>query len=249
MGIIALPKKITYQKIEENHGLMVVEPCFPGYGVTLGNAIRRVLLSSLPGSAPIGVKIQGVSHEFMALDHMQEDVLELILNLKQLRLKVHGEEEVIKLELDVHGEKEVKAGDIKKNAQVEIMNPDLVLAHLTDIKAKLKAEIFVASGMGYETIESREHKKVTEVDLIEMDSIYSPVLNVGIKVENVRVGKMTNWDKLILDITTDGTIDPESAFNTSVKELIDQFSALDKKSQTEAQAKEQKEEDDEDEEK
>lgn len=225
MGNIALPKNVKFNKIDDNHDQVVIEPCFPGYGITLGNAVRRVLLSSLPGAAPIGVKIEGVSHEFMALDHLKEDVLEFILNLKQLNLKVHTEEPII-LKLDVHGEKEIKAGDIEKNSEAEITNPELVLGHLTDIKAKLKAEIHIAKGMGYETIESREEKRIKEVGVIEMDSIFSPVLNVGIKVENARVGKMTNWDKLILDIVTDGTISPKEAFKNSVAILIEQFNAL-----------------------
>ena len=225
MQHIALPKKIELKKGETaNHGSIVIEPCFPSYGTTLGNSLRRVLLSSLPGAAVIGVKIKGADHEFTNLPHVKEDILELILNLKQLRLKVFTEE-VIKLELEAHGEKEVKAGDITKNSQVEIMNPELVLAHITDMAGKLDVEISVSQGRGYETIESREGKK-QEIGYIEMDSIFSPVMHVGADVENVRVGKMTNWEKLILNITTDGTITPEEAFNQAVEILINQFSSL-----------------------
>lgn len=225
MQNIALPKKIEYQKgTEPNHGQIVIEPCFPGFGTTLGNPLRRILLSSLPGAAPIGIKIKGVSHEFSSLPHLKEDILEFILNLKQLRLKVFSEE-VVKLELDIHGEKEIKAADIKANSSVEIVNPELVLGHITDMAGSLHAEIYVKQGRGYEMIENREEKE-KEIDFIEMDSIFSPVLSVGIKVDNVRVGKMINWEKLILDIKTDGTITPEDAFTQSVEILKEQLNSL-----------------------
>ena len=222
---IALPKKISYQKgTEANHGEIIIEPCFPGYGITLGNSLRRVLLSSLPGAAPVGVKIKGVDHEFMSLPHIKEDILELILNLKQLKLKVYTDEK-LKLELKVHGKKEIKASDITKNNEMEVLNPELVLGTITDMAGSFEAEILVSKGLGYETIESRENKE-KEIGYIEMDSLFSPVLGVGIKVENVRVGKMTNWDKLILDVKTDGTMTPEEAFHQSVAILLEQFNAL-----------------------
>ncbi len=225
MKTIALPKKIEFIKgIELNQKRVIIEPCYPGYGATLGNSLRRVLLSSLPGAAVVGVKIKGADHEFMALPHIKEDVLEIILNLKQLRLKMFTEE-MVKLELIVRGEKKVVAANIDKNSQVEIINTDLVLAHITDMSGVLEMEIFTAPGKGYVTIENRENK-IRETGYIEMDSIFTPVLAVGINVENVRVGKMTDWDKLILDITTDGTITPEKAFADAVKILIEQFTAL-----------------------
>ncbi|MFA4941822.1 MAG: DNA-directed RNA polymerase subunit alpha, partial [Patescibacteria group bacterium] len=199
-------------------------PCYSGYGMTLGNSLRRVLLSSLPGAAVIGVKIKGADHEFMALPHVKEDVLEIILNLKKLRLKIFSEEE-IKLELDVHGKKQVKAGDIVKNADVKIENPELVLANITDMAGSLNAEIYVSQGRGYRPVENIE-KENREIGYIEMDSVFSPVLSVSVKVENTRVGKMTNWDKLILDIVTDGTISPKESFEQSTKILIEQFSSL-----------------------
>lgn len=225
MQTISLPKKIEFIKGKEpNQKSVIIEPCYPGYGLTLGNSLRRVLLSSLPGAAVVGVKIKGASHEFMALPNIKEDVLEIILNLKQLRLKIYGDE-AVKLELDARGEKEAKAKDIKKNSQAEIVNPDLTLAHITDVAGSLNMEIYASRGKGYEMVESREEKK-HEIGYIEIDSIFSPIRAVGINVENVRVGKMTNWDKLILDITTDGTITPEEAFNESVKILIKQFNFL-----------------------
>jgi len=225
MSNIALPKKISFlEGSDANTKKVVVEPLHPGYGTTLGNAIRRVLLSSIPGTAVIGVKIEGADHEFMALPNIKEDVLEIILNLKNLNLTIHTDE-VVKLELDAHGEKEVKAKDIKGNADVEVANPEMSIAHITDMAGKLKMEIFASRGMGYETIENRENRK-KEIGYIEIDSIFSPVRAVGIDVENTRVGKMTNWDKLTLTITTDGTLSPEEVFDKSVTILIDQFNSL-----------------------
>jgi DNA-directed RNA polymerase subunit alpha len=186
--------------------------------------LRRVLLSSLPGAAVIGVKIKGASHEFMALPHIKEDVLELILNFKQLRLKIFTEEEV-RLELKIKGKKTVTAGDIAKNSQVEIKNPDLVIGHITDESGSLEAEIFVKEGRGYKMSEGAK-KENREIGYIEIDSVFSPVIVVSISVENTRVGKMTNWDKLILDVKTDGTITPEVAFNEAVEVLVNQYSAL-----------------------
>jgi len=237
MQKIALPGKVEFMETSDpNHQQIIIEPCYPGYGTTIGNALRRVLLSSLPGAAPIGVKIKGADHEFMTLPHVKEDVLELILNVKKLRLKIFSDE-VIKLELDARGEKQVKASDITKNAQVEIANPDLVLGNITDMAGKLEMEIFVAKGLGYVTVESRESDK-HEIGYIEMDSIFSPIMLAGISVENVRVGKMTNWDKLVVDLITDGTITPKEAFNTAVDILISQFDALTgKKEETDLETK------------
>ncbi|RLC38104.1 DNA-directed RNA polymerase subunit alpha, partial [Candidatus Falkowbacteria bacterium] len=173
MSNISLPKKIKYIEGEnKNEGKMVIEPCFPGYGVTLGNSLRRVILSSLPGAAVVGVKIKDVGHEFMVLPHLKEDILEFILNLKKIRLRVFSDE-VVKIELKIHGKKDIKAGDITKNSQVEIVNPELVLGSITDMAGSLEAELFVKKGMGYEMIESRD-EKIKEIGYIEMDSIYSP---------------------------------------------------------------------------
>ena len=225
MQNIALPKKIEFKKGgNPNEGTITVEPLFPGYGMTLGNSLRRVLLSSLPGAAVIGAKIKGASHEFMALPHVKEDVLEIILNLKQLRLKIFTEEEV-RLELKVKGKKVVTAGDIVKNSQIEIVNPDLVIANVTDENGSLEMEIVVKEGQGYKMPEGvkRENR---ELGYIEIDSMFSPVALVSSSVENTRIGKMTNWDKLVLNVKTDGTITPEEAFNKAVKILVDQYSAL-----------------------
>ena len=223
--MIALPQKIEFKKgKDKNNEIVVIESLFPGYGATIGNSLRRILLSSLDGAAVIGVKIKGVSHEFMTLPGVKEDILVIILNLKLLRLKVFSDE-VAKLELDINGKKEVKSSDIKTNSQVEILNKDLILANVTDKNANLSMEIFVSKGQGYETVESRENPD-KETGYIEIDSIFSPVVSTKINIENVRVGKMTNWDRLNLDITTDGIITPREAFEQSVGILIEQFKAL-----------------------
>lgn len=225
---IALPKKISFADGEKpNQKTVTIEPLFPGYGTTLGNSLRRVLLSSLPGTAVIGVKIKGANHEFMALPNVKEDILTIALNLKHLHLKVHSNE-VVKLELEAHGEKEVKASDIKANSEVEIMNPELVIAHLTDMAGKLEVEIYASKGFGYETIENREERQ-KEIGYMEIDSIFSPILSAGLDVENTRVGKMTNWDRLTLNIVTNGVITPEQAFEDSVKILVEQFQSLSSK--------------------
>lgn len=223
--MIALPKKIEFKKgKDKNNEIIVIESLFPGYGATIGNSLRRILLSSLEGAAVIGVKIKGATHEFMSLPGIKEDVLTIILNFKKLRLKVHSDE-VVKLEIDTKGKKEVKAGDIKANSQVEIINKDLVLASITDKSSSFSVEIFVSRGQGYEIVENRENTE-KEVGYIEIDSIFSPVLAVGLDIDNVRVGKMTNWDKLSINLTTDGIITPQEAFTQAVKILIEQFSAL-----------------------
>jgi DNA-directed RNA polymerase subunit alpha len=172
----------------------------------------------------VGVKINGASHEFTPLPYIKEDVLEIIMNLKQLKLSMFSDEE-IKLELDVHGKKKVTAGDIKKDSRAEIVNPDLLICNITDNAGSLSLEIIVGKGRGYRPVEAIE-KKNTEVGYIETDAFFSPVLECGLKVENVRVGKMTNWDKLMINIKTDGTITPEQAFNDAVAILQEQVGAL-----------------------
>jgi DNA-directed RNA polymerase subunit alpha len=225
MEDLLLPKKIEYKKgANANEGQLIIEACHPGYGVTIGNALRRVLLSSLVGGAVTGIKIKGISHEFSTIPNIKEDAVEIILNLKKLRLKVNSLEPVV-LKLKAKGKKTVKASDIEKNSAVEIGNPDLVLATLTSSDAEIDMEIYVAQGRGYVPTEEKE-KNNEGVGVISIDSLFTPVVNVGLKVENVRVGQMTNYDKLIMDITTDGTITPQEAVEQSSKILIDHFKLL-----------------------
>jgi DNA-directed RNA polymerase subunit alpha len=225
MENIALPKNTKFEKTKEaNESIAIVEPLYPGYGMTLGNSLRRVLLSSLPGAAVVGVKIKGANHEFMPLNGIKEDVLEIVLNIKQLRLKMFSDEE-IRLELKAKGKKQVLAKDIEKNSEVKITNPDLVIANLTEAKSELNIEIFVRAGRGYKMTEGKKREN-KEISYIEIDSIFSPVLAVSLKVENTRVGKMTNWDSLSIKIKTDGTIDSQEAFTQAVEILVQQYQAL-----------------------
>lgn len=219
---IPLPHKIQFITSKKPHGAqIIIEPCYPGYGTTLGNALRRVLLSSLAGSAITAIKIKGVQHEFSTIPYVKEDMIEIILNLKLLRLKVFSEG-IVKLLLKVNGEKEVLAKDIMPSTEVEIANPNLPIATLTNKAAELEMEIFVSQGRGYVPTEARD-KENLEVGAIAVDSIFTPVQNVGFKVENVRVGQMTNYDRLLLDIETDGIVTPEEALKEAAKILINHF--------------------------
>lgn len=225
MRNIPLAKKISFKEGDNvNETLITIEPLFPGYGMTLGNSLRRVLLSSLSGAAVVGVKVKGASHEFMALPHVKEDVLEIILNIKQLRVKMFDDEEV-RLELSVKGKKVVTAKDIRAESRVEITTPDLVLAEITDAAGSLDLEIFISKGLGYKMTDS-DNKESREIGYIEIDSIFSPVNSVSFETENTRVGKMTNWDKINLKVKTDGTISAKEAFEDSVKILADQYNAF-----------------------
>ncbi|MCI0479876.1 DNA-directed RNA polymerase subunit alpha [Candidatus Uhrbacteria bacterium] len=225
MESILLPSKIRFADGERpNEGILTVEPCTQGYGTTIGNALRRVLLSSLPGAAVTSVKIKGVDHEYSTIPHVKEDVLEIILNLKTLRMKLHAEEPV-RLMLTSKGEGPVTAADFSKNADVEIVNPDLVVATLTDKSATFEMEITIGPGRGYRSTEERIKEKL-ELGNIAIDALYSPVLNVSYNVEATRVGEKTDYDKLILRIETDGTITPKEACGTAVDILLDHFNLL-----------------------
>ncbi len=225
MESILLPNKIKFVRGERpNEGVLTVEPCAQGYGTTLGNAMRRVLLSSLPGAAVTAVKIKGADHEFSTVPNMKEDVLEIILALKSLRLKLFSEEPV-KITLSAKGEGAVTAANFKKDAQVEIVNTDLHIATLTDPSASLEMDVWVAPGRGYRTTEERGKEK-SELGTIAIDALYSPVLNVSYKVEQTRVGEKTDYDKLVLRVETDGTLDPLDAINQSVAIWQDHMNVL-----------------------
>ncbi len=223
-----LPTKVEYQPDDKNKnkGQIIIEPCWPGYGTTWGNTLRRVLLTSLPGAAVTAVKIKGVKYEFFAISGVLEDILEIILNLKALHLKILTEkEEPIKLSIKANGERKVTAADIEKSAEVEIINPELLIATLTDKKANLEMDIWVAKGYGWIPSEEKSRSGL-EVGTIITDSIFSPVLNVSVNVENMRVGKRTDFDRIILGIETDGTVSPLEAFLSASKLLKDQFNNL-----------------------
>jgi DNA-directed RNA polymerase subunit alpha len=224
MEPIRLPTKIELTPgASEHQATLVVEPCFQGYGTTLGNAMRRVLLSSLPGAAVTAVKIIGAQHEFSTIPNVKEDVLELILNLKQLRLRVHSEEPV-RLSLKKSGEGKVKAKDITANAEVEIVNPDLHIATITDESGEIEMEIIASRGRGFVTTEDRGKEK--EIGVIAIDAIFTPIKNVGYQVVDTRVGQITNFDKLILNVETDGTITAKDAIEQATKLLLEHFELL-----------------------
>lgn len=220
-----LPSKFVWQDgAKPNERTLTVEPCYFGYGTTLGNALRRALLSSLIGAAATAVKIDGVAHEFSTIQHVQEDVMQILLNVKQLRLKVFTDEPV-RLTLEASGKREVTAADIASQSDVEIVNPDLHLATLTHADASLHMEIFARRGRGYSTTDARDRERL-ELGTMAIDAVFTPIRNVGFRVENTRVGEITNYDRLILTVETDGTISSEEAVRQAARTLIDHFTLI-----------------------
>jgi DNA-directed RNA polymerase subunit alpha len=219
---IPLPKRFITDEIESGKkAKVIIEPCFPGYGLTLGNSLRRVMLSSLPGGAITAVKIKGVKHEFSTLENVPEDILELILNLKNVRFKVYSDEPVI-LTLKAEGKGKVTVKDIEKSLDAEPIDNGVVIATLTDETAKMEMEFTVVKGIGYLPVEEQERGK-GEIGLITVDAIFTPVLNVGLQVETTRVGQKTDYDKIVLEVETDGTISPYDAVKKAAEILTNQF--------------------------
>ncbi|MBI5401226.1 DNA-directed RNA polymerase subunit alpha [Candidatus Wolfebacteria bacterium] len=221
-----LSESVLIKKVSETptEGTFEIEGLYTGYGLTIGNALRRALLSSLPGAAVTQVKIHGVKHEFSTIEGVAEDVLELSLNLKKIRFKFHADEPQV-LTLEVKGEKDVKAKDIKTNAQVEIVNPDLIIATLTSKKAELKMELTIEKGLGYVSVENRKAEKLP-VGVVAIDAIFTPVTKVNFVIENMRVGEKTDYNRLKLFIETDGTIAPSTALHKSANILKDHFEKI-----------------------
>lgn len=216
---IHLPEIETISE-EKTRATFAISPLYQGYGMTLGNSLRRVILSSLTGAAVTAVKIDGVSHEFSTIPHVKEDVIEIILNLKQLRVKLHSDEEYISL--SATGAGDVKAADIKGNANVEIANPELHIATLDSKQAKLDIEIKVEKGRGFVPIEKREGEKLG-VGMIAVDALYAPIKKVRYNVESTRVGQMTDLDRLVIEVETDGTVAPKEALEQASEILVDHF--------------------------
>lgn len=211
------PKIECVELAEDNsYGKFVVEPLERGYGITLGNSLRRILLSSLPGAAVTSVKIDGVLHEFSTIPGVVEDVTDIILNLKQLSLKVHSDETKT-LRIEAQGEGVVKAGDIHTDADVEILNPDLHIATL-DKGGRLIAEITVGKGRGYVPADQNKTPDMP-IGVVPVDSIFSPIRRVNYTIEHTRVGNRTNFDKLTLEVWTNGTIKPDEACSWGAKIL------------------------------
>ncbi|TSC64150.1 MAG: DNA-directed RNA polymerase subunit alpha [Parcubacteria group bacterium Gr01-1014_106] len=224
MEMIPLPDNVTLAREEGNEATFEISPYFPGYGPTVGNALRRVLLSSLPGAAIIAVRCEGVEHEFSALPGVAEDFVSILLNTKRIRLKVESSEPV-ELRLNAQGTRTVTAGDIEKVAGVEVANPDHVIAHLTDDKAQLTITFTAQRGRGYVPVETRENEE-RPLGTIAVDAIFTPVERVSFRVENVRVGQITEYHKLIMTIRTDGTMTPREALSAAASILQDHFGAL-----------------------
>lgn len=222
--MIPLPSQPKVIEKKDNSAVFEIEGLWPGYGVTIGNSLRRVLLSSLPGTAVTQVKIKGVQHEFSTIPGVLEDVVTILLNLKQLRFKLHTDEPQ-KARLLVKGEKEVMSSNFELPSQVELMNKDAKIATLTDRKSELDLEISVEKGMGYEPAESRKRGKL-EIGNIALDAIFTPVRKVSYRVENMRVGEKTDFDRLILELETDGSITPEGAINQASEILVGHFALI-----------------------
>ena len=209
---------------DKKYGKFVVEPLERGYGITLGNSLRRIMLSSLPGAAVTHVKIEGVQHEFSSIPGVKEDVTEIIMNIKSLAIKNHSESNEVKTAIiDFSGEGIVKASDIQFDSDIEIMNPDITIATLCGKDAKLFMELSINQGRGYISADKNKHDDLP-IGVLAVDSIYTPVERVNMTVENTRVGQVTDYDKLTLDVYTDGTLVPDEAVSLAAKVLSEHLS-------------------------
>lgn len=220
---IILPSKPKAVLEETSKGIYEIDGLFPGYGYTLANSLRRIILSSLTGAAITAVKIDGVSHEFATIEGVKEDVISILLHLKNIRFKVTGDEPQ-KVTLDVKGPKIVTAADIKTSGQVEVVNTDHYICEVTS-KASLSMELTIEKGRGFVTRE-QHHKDKAEIGTIFLDAIFSPIRRVSYDVEDMRVGDKTNYNRIRMTIETDGTISPRVALESSVKTMIEQLAAV-----------------------
>lgn len=224
METISLPDRYQINSIDKHQADIIIEPCYPGYGNTLANALRRVLLSSLSGAAITAFRIKGVTHEFSTVPGVKEDIVEIILNLKKVRFSLHGSDETTAT-LKIKGQKKITAKDLKLSSDTQISSPDAEIATLTDKNSELEMELTIKTGRGYVQVENTETGKLP-LGTIAIDSIFTPIKNVNYNVENVRVGQMTNYDRIILSITTDGTITPEEALKDASSILVNHFESI-----------------------
>lgn len=218
-----MPSKPRVVLEEGNKGVFEIDGLYPGYGHTLGNSLRRIILSSLPGASITSIKIEGVNHEFQTMDGIKEDVIVMILNLKKARFKMISDEPQI-VTLSVKGPKEVLAGDIKTGGQVEILNPELHIVEVTG-KVNLNIEMKIEKGLGFISKETFQKEKV-DVGTIAVDAIFSPIRRVAYEVENMRVGDKTNHNRLRISIETDGTLTAREVLSTSIEIMINQLKAI-----------------------
>lgn len=222
-NIIHTPSLVKVDDHGATSASFVIGPLHSGYGMTLGNSMRRVLLSSISGAAITAFKIEGATHEFTSVPGVKEDVVDIMLNLKGVRFRIYGNEAQT-LRIVKEGKGSVTAKDIQTNADVEIVNPDHVIATIDEAKAKLTIDLSIEVGRGYRTIEEGAAKKAT--DMVALDAIFSPVQRVRYKVENTRVGQATDLDRLLLTVDTDGSITPSDAFEEAAAILVNQYTAL-----------------------
>jgi len=220
---IIMPSKPRVVLEEGNKGVFEIDGLYPGYGHTLGNSLRRIILSSLSGASITSIKIDGISHEFQTMEGIREDVIVMILNLKKARFKMISDEPQI-ITLSIKGPKEVLARDIKTGGQVEILNPELHIAEVTG-KVNLNIEIKIEKGLGFIPKEAFQKEKV-DVGVIAVDAIFSPIRRVAYEVENMRVGDKTNHNRLRISIETDGTLSPREALSASIEIMINQLKAI-----------------------
>lgn len=220
------PRNIQVDEVSNTHAKVTLEPLERGFGHTLGSALRRILLSSMPGAAIVECEIEGVLHEYSAIEGVQEDVIEILLNLKGVAVKLHERDEAI-LSLAKTGPATVTAADIQLDHGVEVANPDHVIAHIGE-GAELKMTLKVASGRGYETVEARNQndEETKAIGKLQLDATYSPVKRVSYSVDSARVEQRTDLDKLVIDLETNGTIDPEEAIRRAATILRDQLSVF-----------------------
>lgn len=221
---IILPSKPKAISEDSRSGVYEIDGFYPGYGYTIGNSLRRIMLSSLTGCAISNIKIDGVNHEFSTIQGVKEDVITILLNLKQVRIKMTGQESQ-KITLKVKGVGIITAKDIKAPGQVEITNPDQFIAEITDKTGEISAEMTVERGIGFVTKEVREREKM-DVGFIALDTIFTPIRRVNYEVENMRVGDRTDFNRLIINIDTDGTISPKEALERSIEIMINQLKAI-----------------------
>ena len=220
--MIPLPTAIKTKKVSDNNAIFEIESLYPGYGITIGNALRRVLLSSLSGAAVTEVKIKNAPHEFATMEGVKEDVLHVMMNLKKLRFKIHTDTPQTAT-LKVKGEKEIFGKDFKFSDDLKLANPELHIATVTDKNTEFEVEIKVEKGIGY-VFEDKDEKK--GIGVIGLDAAFTPVVKANYTVENMRVGDRTDFDKILLDIETDGTIAPEEALMESLNILLSHFNFL-----------------------
>ena len=222
--MIPFPKPVIVKEETGNKGVFEIEELYPGYGATMGNSLRRVLLSSLQGAAVTRAKIKGVAHEFSTVPGIAEDVLTIMLNLKLMRFKMYGDEPQTAT-LKVKGEKEIRGSDFKLPSQLELINKDIVIAHRTEKSGEFEMELQIERGVGYVPVLEKKKEK-NEIGTLALDGIFTPVQNVSFKVEHMRVGEKTDFDRVLLEVETDGTMRPALAVKTAIEILQKHFERI-----------------------